>query len=93
MMFERENIIGIILLVLCGLVGLALLFSIGTGNRFRFDGPPWLSTALAVLFIGATIYMFVRTPGRRWPWQRDRGEPPDQQQLPDQSQDQFPRDR
>jgi hypothetical protein len=71
-MFDRENLIGAILLLLCAGVALVLLYSIATGVRFRFDGPGWLGTALAILFIGGTIYGFVMRPGRRWPWQRDR---------------------
>jgi hypothetical protein len=86
-MFERENIIGVILLLLCGIVALVLLISIGTGASFRLDGPPWLGTALAVLFIGGSIYLFVMRPGRRWPWQRNGDEPPDQNPLSDQHQD------
>jgi drug/metabolite transporter (DMT)-like permease len=73
-MFERENLIGVALLVLCGAVAAVLLYSIGTGTRFRFEGPGWVGTALLLFFIGATIYLFIRTPGRRWPWDwwRDR---------------------
>ena len=76
-MFNRENASGLILLVLCAAVALVLLYSIATGTRFRFEGPSWLGTALVILFIGATVYMFVTRPGRRWPWQRN--EPPDQE--------------
>jgi hypothetical protein len=74
---DRDNAVGVILLVLCGIVAVVLLYSIATGARFRFDGPSWLGTALAILFIGGTIFAFVRQPGRRWPWQRDRD--PDQE--------------
>ena len=51
-MFNRENAIGLILLLLCAVVALVLLFSIATGTRFRFEGPSWLGTALVILFIG-----------------------------------------
>ena len=51
MVFNRENAIGLVLLLLCGVVALVLLFSIATGTRFRFDGPSWLGTALVILFI------------------------------------------
>lgn len=70
-MFNRENAIGFLLLALCGAVAVVLLFSIGSGTRFRFEGPSWLGTALVILFIGGTIYGFLLRPGRRWPWQRD----------------------
>ncbi|MCD6028974.1 MAG: hypothetical protein K0S78_1148 [Thermomicrobiales bacterium] len=76
-MFNRENAIGLILLVLCAAVALVLLYSIATGTRFRFEGPSWLGTALMILFIGATAFAFFTRPGRRWPWQRN--EPPDQE--------------
>ena len=68
MMFNRENAIGVVLLLLCGVVALVLLFSIATGTRFRFEGPSWLGTALVILFIGGTIYGFLIRPGRRWSW-------------------------
>jgi uncharacterized membrane protein YphA (DoxX/SURF4 family) len=71
-MRERENLIGIVLLVFCAVVAVVLVFSIVTGTRFRFTGPGWIGTALFVLFIGASIYLFVTQPGRRWPWQRDK---------------------
>ena len=77
-MFERENAIGIVLLLLCVVVAGVLLYSINTGTWFRFDGPPWLGTALMVFFIAAGIYSFVSRPGRRWPWQKDgEDRPPD----------------
>jgi hypothetical protein len=78
-MLNRENAIGLVLLLLCAAVALMLLFSIGTGTRFRFEGPSWLGTVLVILFIAGTIYGFVMRPGRRWPWLRD--------QTPDQDQD------
>jgi fatty acid desaturase len=70
-MFNRENAIGIVLLVLCGAVAVALLYSTATGTRFRLDGPAWLGPALAILFTGAAIWGFFTRPGRRWPWNRD----------------------
>ncbi len=86
-MLNRENAIGLILLLLCAVVALVLLFSIATGTRFRFEGPSWLGTALVILFIGGTIYGFLLRPGRRWPWQRNQD-----QQL-DQERDQGDRPR
>ena len=72
-MFNRENAIGLILLLLCGVVALVLLLSIATGTRFRFAGPSWLGTALAILFFAGIIYGFLIRPGRRWswPWRKD----------------------
>ena len=54
MVFNRENAIGLVLLLLCGVVALVLLYSIATGTRFRFDGPSWVGTALVILFIVGT---------------------------------------
>ena len=73
-MRDRENLIGIVLLVLCAAVAVVLVYSIVTGTRFQFTGPGWVGTALFIVFIGASIYMFVTQPGRRWPWQRDKNE-------------------
>ena len=79
MVFERENVIGLALLLLCAVVALVILFGIATGTRFRFEGPAWLGTALAILFIAATIYAFVTRPGRRWSWPWSKDKNPDQQ--------------
>ena len=77
-MFNRENAIGVILLLMCGAAALAILYSIATGTRFQYTGPPWLATALVIFVIGAGIYGFVTRPGRRWPWQRSDPRDPDQ---------------
>ena len=78
-MFDRENAIGLILLLLCGGVALVLLVSIVTGTRFRFDGPSWVGTVLVVLFIAGTIYGFLLRPGRRWSWPWDKNKDQDPQ--------------
>ena len=83
-MFNRENAIGIILLAACAVVAVVLLYSIGSGTRFRFTGPSWVGTALVILFIGATVWGFVSRPGRRWPWQRKE---PDEHDLRDRTRD------
>lgn len=76
-MFNRENAIGLVLLLFCAVVGVVLLYSIATGTRFRFDGPSWVGTALAILFIGATAWGFFMRPGRRWPWDRKKDQDSD----------------
>jgi hypothetical protein len=70
--FNRDNVIGSVLLLLCAAVGVVLLYSIATGTRFRWEGPAWVGTALVIFFIGATIWGFVMRPGRRWPWEKWR---------------------
>lgn len=77
-MLNRENAIGLILLLVCAAVAIVLLYSIATGTRLRFAGPSWLGTALVILFIGGTLYAFLRQPGRRWPWSRNQNNDRDQ---------------
>ena len=80
-MFEgRENLIGIVLLIACGLSAGTMLGYIDAGEVARFDGPGWLGVLIAVLGIGVMILLFVRQRGiglgndvrskRRW-WRRD----------------------
>ncbi len=73
-MLNRENAIGLVLLLLCGVVALVLIVSIVTGTRFRFEGPSWVGTVLVILFFAGTIYGFLIRPGRRWswPWSKDK---------------------
>lgn len=82
-MFNWENAIGLLLLLFCAAVAVVLLYSIATGTRFRFDGPSWVGTALAIIFIAATAWGFLFRPGRRWPWERwrDRNEKRDDGSL------------
>ena len=72
-MLNRDNAIGLVLLLLCGVVALVLVVSIVTGTRFRFEGPSWVGTVLVILFMAGTIYGFLIRPGRRrsWPWSKD----------------------
>src|SRR3712207_4263289 len=85
---SRDDIIGVIFVGLCTVIGAVLVYSIVTGQRLRFTGPDWVGTALAVIFFAAIIYSLVtpfrrRCPnpmtgqGRRWPWSRsDDDRPP-----------------
>ena len=70
-MNDRENAVGVVLLLLCAIVAGVMIYGLATGTRFRLDGPSWLGPALMVFFIGASIYGFVTRTGRRWPWDRD----------------------
>ena len=79
MVFNRENAIGLVLLLLSGAVAMVLLFSIATGTRFRFAGPSWVGTALVILFFAGTIYGFLMRPGRRWSWPWSKGTDQDSQ--------------
>ena len=82
-MSNRDNIIGFLLLGLCAAVAGVLIYSIATGQRFRFTGPDWLGGALGIVFVVAIIYSLVTTfrkrwpnpmtgQGWRWPWSRDK---------------------
>lgn len=81
-MFDRESVIGLLLLGLCVAVGGVLVYGIATGTRFRFTGPGWIGVALMVVFVGAALYGWFgsgrRWPDpltgrrRRWPWSRRR---------------------
>lgn len=55
-MFSRENIIGILLLVLCGVVALALIGNIITGETPTV--PSHLKTPFTIVGIGAAIVLF-----------------------------------
>ena len=66
-MFGREDLIGLLLLGLCVAIGGVLVYSIATGERFRFTGPGWLGTVLMVVFIGGVVYGLFSGRGRRWP--------------------------
>lgn len=80
---DRNNIVGVVFVGLCTAIGAVLVYSIVTGQRFRFTGPDWAGTALAVVFFAGIIYSLVLTfrrrwpnpmtgQGRRWPWSRDK---------------------
>lgn len=87
---SRDDIIGVVFVGLCTVIGAVLVYSIITGQRLRFSGPDWVGTALAVIFFAAVIYGLVTTArrrwpnpmtgqGRRWPWSRsddDQRTPP-----------------
>lgn len=76
-MFNRENLPGILLLGLCGVVALALLIEIFTDITFTFDGPGWLATAITLAGIGLIGYMSWRAWGSRLRRRRNGGENPD----------------
>lgn len=65
-MFNRENAVGILLLLVCGGVAVVLLYAIGTGERIRLDLPAWISWPLGITFIGLLLYgMFSNFRSRR----------------------------
>jgi hypothetical protein len=80
---DRGNVIGIALLILCGLSAGTMLGYINAGEMARFRGPGWVGLVIIVAFIGLTIFGVVqmargkhlgndiRGPRRRW-WRRNQ---------------------
>ena len=76
-MFGRGNIIGLLLLLFCGVVAVILLWSIVTGEELSVSVPPVVGWILGILFVGALIYGFAQgglfrrlrggQGGQQWP--------------------------
>ena len=76
-MFDRENIIGTLLLLLCGVVASILVYSIITGEQIDFDLPPVVTNGLGIAFMGLLVVGFLRSGifrrlrggqgGQQWP--------------------------
>lgn len=76
-MFGRDNLIGLLLLALCGVVAIILIISIIVGERPVINLPPVVGWILGILFVGGLIYgvaqggLFRRLRGgqggRQWP--------------------------
>jgi len=62
---DRENIIGVLLLALCAVVGGVLVYSIVTGERLTYSGPQWLAWLIGALFLGAIVYGVWQNMGAR----------------------------
>jgi hypothetical protein len=71
---NRQNAIGLLLLLICAVVAGVLLYGIATGTQFRFTGPSWVGPVLLIVFLGASLWSFAARPGRRWPWDRNRAQ-------------------
>jgi hypothetical protein len=76
-MFGRDNLIGMLLLLFCGVVVVILLWSIATGEQLSVNVPPVVGWIIGILFIGGIIYGFTQGSlfrrlrggqgGRQWP--------------------------
>jgi hypothetical protein len=53
---DRENIIGVILLGLCVVIGAVMVWAIATDAKLEYTGPEWLAWLIAALFTGAVLY-------------------------------------
>jgi hypothetical protein len=63
---DRENIIGVILLGLCVVIGAVMVWAIATDAELEYTGPAWLAWLIAALFTGAVLYgLFQSFAGRR----------------------------
>ena len=73
---NRDNLIGGVLLGLCGVVAVILIINIAAGTRPTYRGPGWVPAVLGVVFIGALLYGLVQAfrsrsggggGGTQWP--------------------------
>jgi len=66
-MFDgRENIIGVILIALCVVIGAVMVWAIATDAELEYTGPDWLAWSIAALFLGGTLYgLYQGLAGRR----------------------------
>jgi hypothetical protein len=86
---DRDNLIGVLFLVLMGVLAVILLRAIVAGERITLDVPPWASALLGIAFF-VLIFVGLRRSGlfgrggggRHWPdpqtgrrswWDRLRG--------------------
>ena len=74
---SRDNAIGIVLLAVCGLALGVMLAYIRAGERPTYGGPGWLAGLIAVIFIGALIFGFIRNRGSGAFTRDDVGSPND----------------
>jgi hypothetical protein len=62
-MFNRDNLIGVLLVGVCAVVAGVLLYSIASGERLEVDLPGWLGVVLTVVFLGLIIFGFLSSGG------------------------------
>lgn len=62
-MFDRENIVGVVLVAVCAVVAGVLLYSIASGEQIEVNMPGWLGVVLTVVFLGLIVYGFVSSGG------------------------------
>lgn len=77
MLRNRDNLVGLVFLVVAGAIAVILMRAIITGERVRIDLPPGVGIVLGVVFIGLIIMGMTRSGmfgrffggrgGRQWP--------------------------
>ncbi len=65
-MFDRENLLGWVLLATCALAGGILLWSTVMDRPLVYTGPGWLPPILAVAYLGGVLYLWFTGSGQRW---------------------------
>ena len=65
-MFSRDNLVGIVLLGLCGVLATALLIVIFTDYSFQYSGPQWLARIIALGGTGLVLVMSFGALKRRF---------------------------
>lgn len=65
-MFDRENLLGWVLLATCALAGGILLWSTVTDRPLVYTGPTWLPPVLGVAYLAGVIYLWFNGSGQRW---------------------------
>jgi len=67
----RDNPIGVLILALCGVVGVVIVWQIVTGERLSYNGPNWLIWILGIILVGGSLYAIfgdrIRGEGNQWP--------------------------
>jgi hypothetical protein len=67
----RDNLIGVLMLAVCGVVALVIIWQIVTGERLTYDGPGWLIWILAAIIAGGSLYAIfqgrIRGEDQQWP--------------------------
>lgn len=99
-MFRRENLVGILLLAFCVVVGAVMVQAIITGERPTVNLPAWAAWPLGAIFIGGIAYGIIRQfldrrssgGGHAWP-DPMTGEKTLRDRLPGRKRDGDPDDR
>ena len=63
---DRDNIIGVLLLGLCAVIGGVMVWAIATDTELEYTGPAWVAWVLGGLFLAGVLYgMFAGVASRR----------------------------
>lgn len=65
-MFDRENLLGWLLLATCALAGGVIVWSTVMNRPLVYTGPGWLPPAIGVAYFASIIYLWFNGSGQRW---------------------------